>query len=76
MVGRVDVEADDVADLQLEPRVARDLECPDPVGLEAMALQDAEYRRDGDPHFLRQRPQRPVDRRALAAATSQARSVP
>ena len=60
VVGRVDVEADDVADLQLEPRVAGDLECLHPVGLEAMALQDAEHGRDGDPHFRRQRPQRPV----------------
>ena len=60
VVGRVDVKADDVADLQLEPRVAGDLECLDPVGLQAVAVQDAEYRRDGDPQSLRQRPQRPV----------------
>ncbi len=46
VVGRVDVEADDVADLQLEPRVAGDLECLDPVGFQAVVLQDAEARRD------------------------------
>ncbi len=42
VVGRVNVEADDVTDLQLEPRVTGDLECLDPVGFQAMALQDAE----------------------------------
>ena len=38
VVGRIDVEADDLADLQPEPRVAGDPECPDPVGPEAMTL--------------------------------------
>ena len=60
MVGRAGVEADDVADFQLERRVAGDLECLDLVGFQAVVLQDAEHRRDGDPHLFRQRPQRPV----------------
>ena len=60
VVGRVDVEADDIADLQFELRVAGDLERLDPVGFQTVALQDAEHRRDRDPQLLRQRPQRPV----------------
>jgi len=39
VVGRVDVEADDVADLQLEPRVAGDLECLDPEGLRPLRFR-------------------------------------
>ena len=44
--------ADDVADLQLEFRVARDLECLDPAVFQAAALQDAERRRDRGPVFF------------------------
>ena len=60
VVGRIDVEADDVADFHFEPRVAGDLERLDLVGLQAVALQNAEHRRDGDVQLLRQRSQRPV----------------
>ena len=48
-VGRVGVETSDVAGLQLEPRVAGDLDCLDLEGLQAAALQDAEHPRDGNP---------------------------
>ena len=61
MVGRVNVEANDVLDLQLEPRVAGDIECPDPVGFQSVVLQDVEYVETAPP-FLCQRPQRPVTR--------------
>ena len=60
MVGRVDVEADDVADLDLEPWVAGHLEGLHLVRPEAVLLQDAVHRGVDHPQLPRQRPHRPV----------------
>ena len=60
-VGRVDVEADDVADLDRELRVARDLEGLDRVRPEAVTEEDVAHRGD-DPvaHCRSPGPERPV----------------
>ena len=61
MVGRVDVEADDVADLDRELRVARDLEGLDLMRPEAVTEEDVAHRGDDHvAHFLSQGPERPV----------------
>ena len=44
VVGWVNVEVNNVTDLQLEPRIAGDLKCPDPVGFQSIVLQNVEYR--------------------------------
>ena len=60
MVRRIDIEADDIADLDLEPWVARDLEGLDLMRLEAVLLQDVVHRGVDHAQLLRQRPHRPV----------------
>ena len=60
-VGRVDVEADDVADLDRELRVARDLEGLDRVRPEAVTEEDVAHRGDDHvAHCRSQGPERPV----------------
>ncbi len=60
MAGRVDVEADDVAHLDLEPRVAGDLEGLHLLRPEAVVPQDAVHGGDRHSQPPRQRPHRPV----------------
>ena len=61
VVGRVHIEADDVVDLDREPRITRDLEGFHPVRPEAMAEEDVANRREGHAaHGRGQRPRRPV----------------
>ena len=60
-VGRVDVEADDVADLDRELRVARDLEGLDRGRPEVVTEEDVAHRGDDHvAHGLSQGPERPV----------------
>jgi hypothetical protein len=60
MGGRIDVEADDVADLVGEARIIRQLELPHPVRLQAVAAPDALHRADADARGLRHRRRRPM----------------
>ena len=60
MVGRVDIHAHDVADLELEPRVPGHLERLHLVRPGAVPLQDAVHGAHGHPRLVRQSPNRPV----------------
>ena len=55
MVGRIDIQAHDVADLDLEPRIPGHLERLHLVRSETVLLQDAVHGGHGYPHLLRQR---------------------
>ena len=54
------MQAHDVADLDLEPWVARDLEASSPGAARGRSPRDAAHGGHGHPHLLRQRPHRPV----------------
>src|SRR5215475_12012972 len=71
VVGRVDIEADDVMQLGRELRVVRQLELPDPVRLEAMGTPDPLHRADADPDRLRHRRAGPVAGRGWRACQRQ-----
>src|SRR5260370_2493371 len=60
LVGGVQVQADDVDELLLEPLVIGDLERPDPVRLDAAGGPDPLHRRRADPLRPRHAPARPV----------------
>ena len=60
MGGRVDVEADDVAQLRHEVRVAGELEVPQAMGRKPVRPPNALYRRDADPGGLGHGGSRPV----------------
>jgi hypothetical protein len=60
VVGRGEVQADDVADFRLELRVGRELERLDPVRLDAPFPPDPGDRRERDPQLGGQEPCRPV----------------
>ena len=60
MVGRIDVEADNVADIRLECRIPGHFERLDPVQLQPVLAQDIVHNGEDHPHPLRQGPQRPV----------------
>ncbi len=60
LIGRVQVQADDVADLFDEERILRQLEVPLPVGLHREGLQPAVNRGLGDPSRCSKSPRTPV----------------
>ena len=60
MGGRVDIKADDVAQLRHELRIARELEAAQAMRREPVRLPDALHRRDADPGGLGHGGRRPM----------------
>ena len=60
LVGRVDIQADDVGELLDEPRVGRQFERPDAVRLQSMSVPNAMNRGRAQPLRGGHRPQTPV----------------
>ena len=62
MLGRIDIQADNVHELLSEPRVVRELERLRAMGLQAISPPDAVDQRPRDAHFSRQRADAPMRR--------------
>jgi len=73
MVGRIDVEADDLVQFSGKLRIVGQLELADPVRLEAMSTPYPLRRADADPGCLRHRRTGPVTGRRRRACQRQGR---